>query len=361
MKRSFLLSLLTLTAATGVWAQNAPYPIIITAPGKGPYTFPDGYKTPWDKVTISVTEKLAPNLFVLHGNAGVDPAHPDASGGRVAVLFGSDGVLMVDTENAQVAEKTLAAIRTFTDAPIKIVVNSHAHPDHTGGNAFFAKQGAIILAQQNLRSELSPNPNALARPAGAPPLAPLDPASLPVATYRYDPATEGKPAMTLHMDGETVDLIPMMPSHMGGDTVVRFERANVIYIEDFYRNFGYPFADQANGGSINGMLQAVDLLEKLSDDNTILVPGHGTLIHKQDMLPYRKMLVEVMGKVKTLHDQGKSLKEILAMNLTEPYDAVTLGDVQSSKDRFISEAYNEATPGGLPPIVNGRRKMPSAP
>jgi glyoxylase-like metal-dependent hydrolase (beta-lactamase superfamily II) len=360
MKRSLLLSLLTLTAAAAVSAQNASYPIIITPPGKGPYTFPQGYKTPWEKVTITVTEKLAPNLFILHGNAGVDAAHPDGSGGRVAVLFGSDGVLMVDTENAQVADKTLAAIRTFSDAPIRIVVNSHAHPDHTGGNAFFAKQGAVILAQENLRSELLPNPNAPPRPAGAPPATPLDPASLPVATYRYDPATAGKPAMILHMDGETVDLIPMMPSHMGGDTVVRFEKANVIYIEDFYRNFGYPFADQANGGSIEGMLQAVDLLEKLSDDNTILVPGHGTLIHKQELLPYRKMLVEVMAKVKTLRDQGKSLKEVLAMNLTEPYDATTLGDDQSSKDRFISEAYNEVAPSGLPPIVNGRRKMAAA-
>jgi cyclase len=360
MKRAFLLGFVTLAAVAGVWAQDAHYPITITPPGKGPYTFPEGYSTPWDKVTITVTEKLAPNLFILHGNAGVDSAHPDASGGRVAVLFGSDGVLMVDTENVQVADKTLAAIRAFTDAPIKIVVNTHAHSDHTGGNAFFAKRGAIILAQENLRSELMPNPNALPRPAGAPAVTPVDPASLPTETYQYNPATEGKPAITIHMDGETVDLIPMMPSHMGGDTVVRFEKANVIYIEDFYRNFGYPFADQTNGGSINGMLQAIDLLEKLADDNTILVPGHGTLIHKQDMLPYRKMLVEIIAKMKTLRDQGKSLKDVLAMNLTQPYDDVTLGDVQSSKDRFITEAYNEVAPGGLPPVVDGRRTMPPA-
>jgi glyoxylase-like metal-dependent hydrolase (beta-lactamase superfamily II) len=361
MKRSLLLSAVALAVISGaVWAQDAHYPITITPPGRGPYTFPEGYQMPWDKITIKVTEKLAPNLYVLHGNAGVDAAHPDASGGRVAVLFGSDGVLMVDTENAPVADKTLAAIRTFSDAPIKVVVNSHAHSDHVGGNAFFAKQGALILAQENLREEMMPNPNAPPRPAGAPAVPPVDPGSLPVVTYRYDPATEGKPAMTIHMDGETVDLIPMMPSHMGGDTVVRFEKANVIYVQDFYRNFGYPFADQANGGSINGMLQAIDLIEKLSDDNTILVPGHGTLIYKRDMLPYRKMLVEILAKVKALRDQGKSLKDVLAMNLTQPYDAVTLGDVQSSKDRFITEAYNEVAPGGLPPVVDGRRKMPAS-
>ena len=131
-----------------------------------------------------------------------------------------------------------------------------------------------------------------------------------MVTYKYDPTTEGKPAVTIHMDDETVDFIPMMPSHMGGDTVVRFEKANVIYIEDFYRNFGYPFADQANGGSIKGMLKAIDLLEKLADDNTILVPGHGTLVHKKDMLPYRAMLVDLIAEVTKMRNAGKSLKDV---------------------------------------------------
>ena len=100
----------------------------------------------------------------------------------------------------------------------------------------------------------------------------------------------------------------------------------MIYIEDFYRNFGYPFADQANGGSINGMVEAVDMMGSLSDDNTVLVPGHGTLIHKKDLLPYRAMLIDILAKVKTLVDQGKTLDEVLAANLTAPYDANTAGD-----------------------------------
>jgi cyclase len=336
-------------------AQGA-YPIQVVPVGKGPYTFPKGFKTDFSKVNIMVTEKLSPNLFVLHGNAGVDTAHPDSSGGRMAVLFGPDGVLLVDSENEPVGAKSLAAIRTFTQAPIKIMVNSHAHSDHTGGNAFFAKQGVIIFAQENLRDEMMPDPHAPPRPAGAPPARPFDAASLPVVTYKYDPATEGKPAAVVHMNGETVDFIPMMPSHMGGDTVIKFEKANVIYIEDFYRNFGYPFADQANGGSIKGMLAAVDLLEKMSDDKTILVPGHGTLVHRKDLLPYRAMLVDLIAKVGKLRSSGKSLKDVEAMNVTAPYDASTLGDTQDSKDRFVSELYNEAQP--LPPIVDGRRTMP---
>ena len=334
------------------WAQEPGYPIEIVKPGQGSPAYPPGYQTPWDRIQIMVTSKMSPNLFVLHGSEGLDPAHPDASGGRVMVLFGPDGVLMVDTQNRQVAEKTLQAIRSFTSAPIKAVVNTHIHGDHTGANAFFAKQGAVIFSQENLRIEmLRPPPRADGTPAPAP-----DMAGVPVATYNYNAAAPGEPALTFTMNGETVDFIPMMPSHTAGDTIVRFRKANVIYIEDFYRNFGYPFADQANGGSIKGMLDAVDLIERLADARTTLVPGHGTLVKKQDLLSYRAMLVDVLAKVKTLRDQGKSLKDVLAANLTAPYDTTTLGDTQQSKDRFITEVHDEVK--DLPPVVDGKRTMP---
>lgn len=340
--------LLTLTAPlAGAWAQEPGYPITVVPPGKGPFQFPQGYQTPWDKIEMLVTEKLAPNLYSVHGSAGLDPTHPDGAGGRVAVLFGPDGVLMVDTEDPQLASKTLDTIRTFTSAPIKIVVNSHIHPDHTGGNAFFAKQGAVIFSQENLRDEM-------VSPPGGGNGRVVDPAGVPTATYRY--GSPGAPAVTIHLNGETVDFIPMMPSHTAGDTIVRFNKANVIYIEDFYRNFGYPFADQANGGSIQGMLQAVDLIEKLAGPDTTLIPGHGTLVKKKDLLGYRAMLVDILAKVQKLRDQGKSLDEVLAANLTAPYDATTLGDTKQSKDRFITEAYDEVK--DFPPVVNGERKMP---
>src|ERR1700688_2959717 len=175
----------------GAWAQERGYPTTVVPPGKGRYQFPPGYQTPWDKIEMLVTEKLAPNLYSLHGSAGLDPTHPDAAGGRVAVLFGSDGVLMVDTEDPQLATKTLDTIRTFTSGPIKVVVNSHIHPDHTGGNAFFAKQGAVIFSQENLRDEmLSPPGRGNAGPAG-------DPAGVPTVTYRY--SSPGAPAVTIHM------------------------------------------------------------------------------------------------------------------------------------------------------------------
>jgi glyoxylase-like metal-dependent hydrolase (beta-lactamase superfamily II) len=354
MKKHALLAAAIVCAAIPVLvrAQSGSYPITVIPPGKGPFTFPPGYQTPWEKIEIRVTEKMSANLFVLHGSEGLDPAHPDASGGRAMALFGPDGVLMVDTQNCQVQEKTLKAVRALSDQPIRVLVNTHVHSDHTGANAFFAKQGALIYSQENLRDELLRPPS---RPNGQPAPAP-DPASIPLATYRYNAATRGEPAVTFTMNGETVDFIPMMPSHTAGDTIVRFRQANVIYIEDFYRNFGYPFADQTNGGSINGMLDAVDLIQKIAGPDTTLVPGHGTLVKKNDLLPYRAMLVDILGKVKTLREQGKSLKEVLAMNLTAPYDKTTLGDTQQSKDRFITEAYDEVK--DFPPIVDGKRTMP---
>jgi cyclase len=331
----------------GAWAQGAGYPMVLVPPGKGPYSFPPGYQTPWDKIQMLVTEKMAPNLYILHGSEGLDPAHPEASGGRIAVLFGADGVLMVDTGNQQVAEKTLKTIRSFTEAPIRIVVNSHIHPDHTGGNGLFGRQGALIYAQENLRDEMI-------RPAGRGRGGAADPAGVPVVTYRY--SAPGVPAVTIHMDGETVDFIPMMPSHTAGDTIVRFRNANAIYIEDFYRNFGYPFADQANGGSIKGMIEAVDLIEELAGPDTTLIAGHGTLVKKNGLLPYRAMLTDILGKVQKLRDQGKSLDDVLAENLTAPYDATTAGDTQQSKDRFITEVYDELK--DFPPVVDGKRQMP---
>lgn len=345
----------TSTIPAMVRTQGVDYPVTLIAPGKGPYTFPAGYQTPWDKIEIRVTEKMSPNLFVLHGSEGLDPAHPEASGGRAMALFGPDGVLMVDTQNRQVAEKTLKAVRSFTDAPIKVLVNTHVHPDHTGANAFFAKQGAVIFSQKNLRDEMLHPP---ARPDGQPSPAP-DMTGIPVATYDYNPAAPGQPAVTFNMNGETVDFVPMMPSHTAGDTIVRFRKANVIYIEDFYRNFGYPFADQTNGGSIRGMLDAIDLIDKMAGADTTLVPGHGTLVKKKDLLAYRGMLVDLLAKVKTMRDQGRSLKEVLAANLTAPYDKTTLGDTQQSKDRFITEVYDEVR--DFPPIVEGKRTMPRHP
>jgi cyclase len=285
----------------------------------------------WDKIEISVTDKLAPNLYVLQGSPEYDTSHPDAAGGRVAVLFGPDGILMVDSQDEELGEKVYKTIRTFSQAPIRILVNSHIHPDHTGGNAFFAKQGALIFARAELREEML-------RPSRGNPAGP-DPAAVPVVTYGLDAP------VTVRMNGEVVDFLPVPASHTGGDTMIRFEHANAIYIGDFYRNFGYPFADLNNGGSVKGMLTALDLIYKTAAPDTTLVPGHGTLVKRDDLLPYRDMIVDIRAKVQGLINQGKTLEEVLAANLTASYDAKTKGDTPQSISRFITEVYQEEKGG----------------
>jgi cyclase len=282
------------------------------------------------------TEEIAPNLYMLSGSSGVDANHEDAAGGRIGILAGPDGILMVDAQYAQLKDKVAAAIRRISAVPIRILVNTHIHIDHTGGNAAFAKMGALVFARGELRDEMMHPPP---RPDGSPAPA-RDPAGYPAVTYGL-----GAP-VTIHMDGETVDFIPVRAAHTGGDTMVRFEKADVIMIGDFYRNYGYPFIDIANGGSLKGMLEACDMLLTLAGPDTKLVPGHGTIIARSALVPYRDMIRTVAAKVQAMIAQGKSESEIIAAKPTADYDAKTAGGTDASADRFVAELYQELKAGG---------------
>ena len=293
-----------------------------------------------DFVRIEITtEQIAPNLYMLSGSAGLDPAHEDAAGGRIGVLAGPDGILMVDAQYAELGEKVLAAIRRISSAPIRFLVNTHIHRDHTAGNAKFAKLGATILAREELRQGMD---NAVR--AGSP--AASDPAGIPVVTYGM-----GEP-VKLHLNGEIVDLVPVRAAHTGGDTMIGFENANAIMIGDYYRNFGYPYIDIANGGSLKGMLEALDFTMKVARADTRLVPGHGTLIKRGDLIPYRDMIFAIQGKVQQLIAQGRTQQDVLAAHVTAPYDASVPGGLlpaagsTTSADRFVTEVYQELKGGG---------------
>lgn len=284
----------------------------------------------FDKIQI-ITDRLAPNLYALSGSSGVDPSHDDAAGGRIGMLTGPDGILMVDAQYAQLTDKVTAAIRNISTAPIRFLVNTHIHRDHTAGNANFARMGAVIFAREELREgmvKISKSPNAAGNPQA-------DPAGFPVVTYGM-----GSP-VTIHTDNETIDLIPVPAAHTGGDTMIRFENADVVFIGDFYRNYGYPFIDIANGGSLKGMLEALDLTMKVAGPDTKLVPGHGTIIKRDDIVPYRDRLSAIAAKVQELVAQGKTLDEVQAAKVTAPYDAKLAGSTGASSERFVAELYQE--------------------
>ena len=287
------------------------------------------------------TDQIAPNLYMLSGSAGLDPAHEDAAGGRIGVLAGPDGILMVDAQYAELADKVLAAVKRISSAPIRFLVNTHIHRDHTGGNAKFAKLGATIFAREELREGMGK-----ARSVNGNPVPASDPAGIPVVTYGM-----GEP-VKFHLNGEIVDLIPVRAAHTGGDTMIRFENANAIMIGDYYRNFGYPFIDINNGGSLKGMLEALDATMKVARADTRLVPGHGTIIKRADLIPYRDMIFAIQGKVQQMIAQGKTQQDVLAAHVTSPYDPTVPGGLLpaagggTSADRFISEVYQELKGGG---------------
>jgi glyoxylase-like metal-dependent hydrolase (beta-lactamase superfamily II) len=284
----------------------------------------------FSKVEI-ITDELKPGVYTLTGSAGLDPSHEDAAGGRIGVLAGPDGVLMIDSQYAQLSDKVLAAVRRISSAPIRYLVNTHIHRDHTAGNAFFAKQGAVIFAREELREgmvRLAKAPNAAANPVA-------NPAGFPVITYGM-----GEP-VRLRMNDEVVEFIPIRAAHTGGDTNIRFAKANVLFIGDFYRNYGYPFIDTNNGGTLDGMLEGLELTMKSADASTILVPGHGTLIKRDDIIPYRDMILAVRDKVRALIAQGRSLQEVLEAKVTAFYDAKTAGGTGASADRFVTAVYQE--------------------
>jgi cyclase len=285
-----------------------------------------------DFAKIEITaEPMGPNLTMLSGSSGIDPSHDDAAGGRIGVLAGPDGILMVDSQYSQLSDKVLAAIRRISAAPIRFLVNTHIHRDHTAGNAFFARMGAVIMAREELRDGMmrtAKSPNAATNPLS-------DPAGWPTITYGM-----GAP-VTIHFDGETVELIPVRAAHTGGDTMIRFVKADVIMIGDFYRNYGYPFIDVGNGGSLKGMLEALDQTAKLAGPDTKLVPGHGTVVKRGELAPYRDMIATVAERVKTGIAEGKSLQDVLASKPTAEYDSKLAGSTILSSNRFVTELYED--------------------
>jgi glyoxylase-like metal-dependent hydrolase (beta-lactamase superfamily II) len=268
------------------------------------------------------TNKIANNFYTLDGN-----------GGTIGVLTGPDGVLMVDSQFAPLADKIAAAIKQISDGRIRFLINTHVHGDHTGGNEAIGKTGAVLMAREHLRERLAkPAPGANGQPG-----APAPPAALPVVTYDAP--------VTIHMDGEDVQLIPVPAAHTDGDTMVYFPNANVIMIGDFYRSTGYPNIDRANGGSMNGMLAGFDAAIKLARPDTKIIPGHGAIVDKTAVAAHRDMMIAVRDKVAALVRQGKTQEEVIAAKPTADWDSKVTGATAMTADRFVGQLYQELKAG----------------
>jgi len=261
-------------------------------------------------VQIKAT-KLADNFYTLEGQ-----------GGMIGVLVGPDGVFMVDSQFAPLTEKIVAAIKQISDRPIKFLVNTHQHPDHTGGNENFAKLGVTVISRDELRGRLAATTGRGAVP----------PAALPMLTY--------KGAITLHMNGEEVRLIPVPAAHTDGDTMIHFVKANVLMPGDFYRSVQYPNIDRANGGSLKGMLAGFDAILEIANPTTKIVPGHGSVVDEKAVAEHRDMAIALRDRVAALIKKGQTQEQIVASKPTADYDA-KVQQPGTTGERFIGQLYAE--------------------
>ena len=262
------------------------------------------------------TEKVADNVFMLIG-----------AGGNIGVSAGKDCVFMIDTSYAPLADKIKAAIATVSDKPIQYVVNTHWHQDHVGGNEYFVKAGATVVAHDNVRKRVSTEQVVKILNRTVPP---LPESALPVITFSRN--------MTFYLNGNEIFIFHIARAHTDGDAIVHFKKSNVIHMGDIYFNGMYPFIDLSAGGSINGMIAAVKRILLLCDQNTKVMPGHGHLSNKAELEEYLKMLVAVRDRIDREIKAGKPLDAVIASQPTRDLDPVW-GKGFMKPEQFVKIVY----------------------
>jgi len=247
-----------------------------------------------DDVEISV-QKIAGGLHMLVGR-----------GGNLAISTGADGPLIVDDQYAPLAPKIEAAVREIQDAPVRFVLNTHWHSDHTGGNESFGGKGALIAAHHNVRARLGATQisSLFGRETPASPEA-----ALPVLTY--------EDGMTLHWNGEVIEVQHAARAHTDGDSIVWFRRANAVHLGDLYFNGLWPFIDVDSGGSLDGAIAALGQALSRLNRRSAVIPGHGPLSNRRELRAYRKMLMEVRGRVKRAIAEGADAEELSRSGLVD--------------------------------------------
>ena len=256
----------------------------------------------WSAVEIS-THHVAGTVHYLVGR-----------GGNIGLSIGDEGVVMVDDQFAPLGDRIAAAVEDISNGDIRFLINTHVHGDHTGGNANFAARGVPILAQDRVRARLAAN-----RP----------PEALPVLTYSED--------VTIHLNGEEVRVVPMPPGHTDGDSIIHFVDSDVIHAGDMFRTVAFPVIDRGNGGTLPGTIDALGVLAGMAGPETKILPGHGVVSSRADVVEFRDMVITVAGRVEELMAGGAgSYDEVAAADPTAEFN-----DRWGDPNRFLTAVYEE--------------------
>ena len=258
------------------------------------------------------TVKVTDGLYVLMGG----PAQ-----GNIAVSVGSDGVFLVDTMYGQMHQKIVDAVKALSPLPIRLVVNTHLHGDHTAGNAAMARLGAVIISHENMRRRMG-------EAKSAPP-----PGALPVLTYRDD--------LTLHFNGEEIEIYHPAPAHTDGDSIVYFRKANVVHVGDIPASLRYPNIGVDDGGTVDGMMAAARQLMKIVKPDTRIIPGHlGPIVGFNEIEQQLTMFTVVRDRIAAAIKAGKTEAEVVASKPTADFNEGRLGGA-ITPDRFVSLVYTD--------------------
>jgi len=249
------------------------------------------------------------------------------AGGNIGVSAGEDGVFLIDDQYAPLTEKIRAAVAKFSSKPVRFVLNTHWHGDHVGGNEHLGKAGTLIVAHENVRTRMSTEQFLAAFDQKVPPSPQV---ALPVVTFND--------SVTFHLNGDTIRAFHVAPAHTDGDSIVHFERADVIHMGDVFFNSGYPFVDTSSGGSAPGVVAAVDRALELVGPKTKVIPGHGELTDRAGLVAYRDMMKTIVDRVAAMKAAGKSLEEVQAAKPTKEFDE-RWGGGFVKPDLFVSFVY----------------------
>ena len=274
----------------------------------------------FSKVQIKVS-KVAGNVYMLVG-----------AGGNIGASVGDDGIVIVDDQYAPLAEKIQAALQGITDKPVRFIINTHYHGDHTGGNEFFQKQ-APIIAQDNVRKRLEAG--GLAGNGGSLHFEnkPQSKGALPIITFDHD--------VTVHLNGEDIRALHVPAGHTDGDSVIYFPKSNVVHMGDDFVTYGFPFIDVDSGGSIDGMIGGVEAAIAHLPPDVKIIPGHGGVSNLDDVRAYVKMLKETRAAVQDALDKKMALEQMKEKKILDPWKKYA-GDF-ITEDAFLETLYNSLT------------------